>query len=58
MPNNNRTNIRTIWLVRHAEREDTINHEWQKNANPNGLKRDNTPLSARGRAQAEELAKR
>jgi broad specificity phosphatase PhoE len=48
----------TIWLVRHAEREDNINRHWHKNANPNGLKPDNPPLSARGLIQAEELAQR
>lgn len=55
---NSSKNRLTIWLVRHAEREDDINRYWQTNANPNGLKRENPPLSARGRVQAEELAKK
>jgi broad specificity phosphatase PhoE len=42
----------------HAEREDNINSNWMKNANPNNLKSDNSPLSARGQVQATELAKR
>ncbi|KAI1717264.1 histidine phosphatase superfamily (branch 1) domain-containing protein [Ditylenchus destructor] len=49
---------RTLWVIRHAEREDNINRSWQKAKNPRGLKSDNSPLSERGRKQADELAKR
>lgn len=51
---------RILWVVRHAEREDNINHNWlkQKGKNPNNLKPDNSPLSIRGQFQADELHKR
>jgi broad specificity phosphatase PhoE len=49
--------LRVLWVVRHAEREDNINANWQRNKNPFGLKADNSPLSTRGREQATELAK-
>ncbi|KAF7635428.1 hypothetical protein Mgra_00005104 [Meloidogyne graminicola] len=49
---------RVLWVVRHAEREDNINSNWRKNANPHKLKSDNSPLSTRGLEQAKELAKR
>uniref|UniRef100_A0A0N5AWX0 Phosphoglycerate mutase family protein n=1 Tax=Syphacia muris TaxID=451379 RepID=A0A0N5AWX0_9BILA len=42
----------TYWVVRHAEREDNISHEWRKKSN---LKSDNSPLSKRGQGQADEL---
>ncbi|VDK85319.1 unnamed protein product [Litomosoides sigmodontis] len=45
----------TYWVVRHAEREDNINSAWQSNST---LKSDNSPLSKRGRGQADELADR
>lgn len=52
--------VRTLWVVRHAEREDNINHNWikDKTKNPNNLKSDNSPLSLRGQKQADELNKR
>ncbi|KAL3102141.1 hypothetical protein niasHS_003550 [Heterodera schachtii] len=50
--------VKTLWIVRHAEREDNINENWQKNANPQKLKSDNSPLSSRGIKQATELAER
>src|SRR4051812_42950973 len=49
---------RTIWVVRHAEREDNINCSWLRQANPLRLKSDNSPLSKRGHQQAKELAQR
>uniref|UniRef100_A0A914CJ21 Phosphoglycerate mutase n=1 Tax=Acrobeloides nanus TaxID=290746 RepID=A0A914CJ21_9BILA len=47
---------RILYIVRHAEREDNINRHWKK-LHP-GMKEDNSPLSERGRVQAEELGKR
>ncbi|MFH4980097.1 hypothetical protein AB6A40_006806 [Gnathostoma spinigerum] len=44
-----------LWVVRHAEREDNVNHHWTKSSN---LRSDNTPLSRRGQCQADELGKR
>lgn len=49
---------RVLWVVRHAEREDNINSNWRKTANPHKLKSDNSPLSSRGHQQAKELAAR
>uniref|UniRef100_A0A914I6R3 Phosphoglycerate mutase n=1 Tax=Globodera rostochiensis TaxID=31243 RepID=A0A914I6R3_GLORO len=49
---------RILWVVRHAEREDNINSNWHKNANPQKLNLDNSPLSSRGKKQAIELATR
>ncbi|MCP9264157.1 hypothetical protein DINM_022166 [Dirofilaria immitis] len=48
-------NSMTLWVVRHAEREDNINSAWQNNSK---LKSDNSPLSKRGQGQANELAVR
>jgi len=47
-------------VVRHAEREDNINHSWIRSpqSNPLHLKSDNSPLSKRGHHQAKELAQR
>lgn len=52
--------VRILWVVRHAEREDNINDKWIKDKakNPHNLKSDNSPLSARGQKQADELNKR
>lgn len=47
---------RIFYVIRHAEREDNINQNWQK-LHPD-KKFDNSPLSARGKVQAEELGKR
>ncbi|CAJ0941000.1 unnamed protein product, partial [Mesorhabditis belari] len=49
---------RTIWVVRHCEREDNIDHNWRKKAEFKKFHHDNSPLSARGKKQADELANR
>ena len=51
---------RTLYLVRHAQREDDVNEEWitDPSANPWGLKWDNPPLSNEGREMANELGRR
>ncbi|VDL76717.1 unnamed protein product [Nippostrongylus brasiliensis] len=50
--------MRIIWVIRHAEREDNINQNWQSLPEAKGLGRDNSMLSARGRIQAKECADR
>jgi len=50
--------VNTLFLVRHAEREDNVTKNWERTANPFGLRSDNTPLSARGHKQCEELFNR
>lgn len=42
------TDRMTLWVVRHAEREDNINPGWQTNSD---LKSDNSPLSKRGQSK-------
>ncbi|KAK5967091.1 Alpha-ribazole phosphatase [Trichostrongylus colubriformis] len=49
---------RIIWVVRHAEREDNVNPNWQSLPEARGLNNDNPMLSARGRKQARECAAR
>ncbi|ETN75513.1 phosphoglycerate mutase family protein [Necator americanus] len=49
---------RTIWVVRHAEREDNINRKWRSLPGADGLASDNSMLSERGRTQAKECAVR
>lgn len=49
---------RTIWVVRHAEREDNINRNWRSLPSASGLTSDNSLLSERGRLQAKECAER
>ncbi|CAJ0606631.1 unnamed protein product [Cylicocyclus nassatus] len=49
---------RIVWVVRHAEREDNVNENWETLAAARGLKSDNTMLSERGRQQAKECSKR
>ncbi|VDK21344.1 unnamed protein product [Anisakis simplex] len=40
----------TIWVVRHAEREDNVNKTWRQSSYVRrGLAKDNSPLSMRGR---------
>ncbi|WKX92729.1 hypothetical protein Q1695_010622 [Nippostrongylus brasiliensis] len=50
--------LRTVWVVRHAEREDNINRNWRKEPGASGLASDNSLLSERGRSQAKECATR
>ncbi|XGW19964.1 hypothetical protein V3C99_003632, partial [Haemonchus contortus] len=50
--------LRTIWVVRHAEREDNINRGWRKLPGGSDLLSDNSMLSERGRTQAKECATR
>lgn len=50
--------VKIFWVVRHAEREDNINKNWIHNKNSRNLKSDNSPLSERGKIQANELGKR
>ncbi|KAK5970761.1 Alpha-ribazole phosphatase [Trichostrongylus colubriformis] len=50
--------LRTIWVVRHAEREDNINRGWKKLPGGSELTSDNSMLSERGRTQAKECATR
>uniref|UniRef100_A0A7I4YWL7 Histidine phosphatase family protein n=1 Tax=Haemonchus contortus TaxID=6289 RepID=A0A7I4YWL7_HAECO len=50
--------MRVIWVVRHAEREDNVNPDWQDLAEAKGLRWDNPMLSGRGRKQARECAER
>ncbi|KAL3120241.1 hypothetical protein niasHT_008868 [Heterodera trifolii] len=45
----------TLWIIRHAEREDNINEEWKKGLSK--LEQEDSPLSERGIRQAEELGK-
>ncbi|GMT01585.1 hypothetical protein PENTCL1PPCAC_23759, partial [Pristionchus entomophagus] len=49
---------RVIWVVRHCEREDNVNRQWKKLPGMSVFEFDNSPLSQRGRAQAQELGKR
>ncbi|EYC16652.1 hypothetical protein Y032_0033g2765 [Ancylostoma ceylanicum] len=49
---------RTIWVVRHAEREDNINRKWRSLPGGSELASDNSMLSERGRTQAKECAVR
>ncbi|CAJ0594022.1 unnamed protein product [Cylicocyclus nassatus] len=49
---------RAIWVVRHAEREDNVNENWEKLPGARDLKPDNTMLSERGRQQARECGAR
>ena len=51
---------RTLYIIRHAQREDDANKEWINDPNVNrwGLKWDNTPLSKEGRKSANELGQR
>ena len=44
---------RTLYIVRHAQREDNINKAWINDSrlNPLGLQWDNSPLSERGRKE-------
>lgn len=44
-----------LYVVRHAEREDNVNNNWQQKY-PD-FADDNTPLSDRGRSQAQDLAR-
>ncbi|VDM29987.1 unnamed protein product [Toxocara canis] len=49
----------TIWVVRHAEREDNVNKAWRRWFYAiTHLAKDDSPLSKRGRLQAEECAAR
>ncbi|GMT34598.1 hypothetical protein PFISCL1PPCAC_25895, partial [Pristionchus fissidentatus] len=49
---------RTIWVVRHCEREDNVNRKWKELPGMDRFMQDNSPLSKRGRVQAKELGKR
>lgn len=42
-------NPRTLWVVRHAEREDNVNRLWKNQIKKVGIcARDDSPLSLRG----------
>ena len=51
---------RTLYIIRHAQREDDANKDWINDPKINqwGLKWDNTPLSKEGRKSANELGQR
>ncbi|KAL3109685.1 hypothetical protein niasHT_017229 [Heterodera trifolii] len=45
----------TLWIIRHAEREDNVNKKWGKDLSE--LEKEDSPLSERGIRQAEELGR-
>lgn len=50
-----KTTNRTIWVCRHGERVDNIDHRWGKK---DCRAWDDPPLSDRGRVQAQEVGQR
>ncbi|CAJ0606630.1 unnamed protein product [Cylicocyclus nassatus] len=52
------SSFRIVWVVRHAEREDNFNPNWQSLPQARGLADDDPFLSERGRRQAQEVAAR
>lgn len=47
---------RSIWLLRHGERLDYVDHQWRRK-NPQ-CSPDDPPLADKGRIQANEVAKK
>uniref|UniRef100_A0A7E4VUS1 Histidine phosphatase family protein n=1 Tax=Panagrellus redivivus TaxID=6233 RepID=A0A7E4VUS1_PANRE len=46
--------VRTIYIIRHAERIDNVDSQWRKKTK-NAFSYDNSPLSTRGHQQCTEL---